>query len=156
MKKFTIPGRTKQINATILAPENAGLRIILNICGQSGKFESKLDKLLCSRWARVKSDYKEWHATQYNFKLGMLNTNSAVASDTWVCNALVKDKNDVVDNVALETAIKKLSALCKYERASLHVSNILVDECPGLKDLLTTHLIDDGVNVYFYAEPEKK
>jgi len=155
MNKFTAPGKMKQVNATILAPENAGLRIILNLCSENGKFESTLDKLLYSRWARVKSDFKEWHATQHNFKLGLLNTNSAVASDTWICEALVKDKNDKLDEKSLEVAVKKIKDLCKYEKASLHVSNILTNDFPSLVDLLKNHLVDEGINVYFYEEPKK-
>lgn len=155
MNKFVKQGKFKQLNATILAPENAGLRIILNLCGENGKFESKLDKLLCSRWTRVRTDFKEWHATQHNFKLGLLNTNSAVSSDTWVVEALVKDKEDKLDEKALDVAMKKLGDLCKYENASLHVSDILMVEAPSLKEFLIKHLIENSVNVYVYTEPVK-
>lgn len=156
MNKFVKPGKTKQVNATVLAPENAGLRIILNLCGQNGKFDKDFDKLLTKRWARVKLDYSEWHATQHNFKLGMLNTNAAVASDIWVVNALVRDKNDKLDDKALDAAVKKVGELCKYENASLHVSNMLVDNVSSLKELLFKHVLENSINVYFYNEPPKE
>lgn len=154
MNKFTQPGKMKQVNATILAPELAGLRLIVNVCGQNGKFDSKLDTLLTKRWAKTREDYKEWYATQHNFKLGMLNT-TAVASDTWVASLLVKNKEDVVDPVALKTAVKKLGELCKYEKASAHISTLVLDEVPELKELLVKGLVEEGINVFTYVEPVK-
>lgn len=154
MNKFNVQGKAKQVSASVLNPLNAGLRFIINVCAQSGKYDSPLDTLLSKRWVKVREDYKGWYATQHNFKPGLLNT-TAVSSDTWVVNMLVKDKDNNVSDVALKTAAKKLSDLSKYEHASVHVSNLLVKEMPELMDLLKTHLLDEGVNVYFYEEPVK-
>lgn len=154
MSKFTAPGKTKIVNATILAPENAGLRFILNVVGQNGKFTSPLSLLLAKRWAKVKEDNSYWFATQMNFKLGALN-ETATASDTWVISALVEDKAGKVDSKALQTAIKKLGEKAKYERASVHVSTLLTSTIPELENLLVKHLLEEGVSVYFYNEPTK-
>jgi ABC-type Zn2+ transport system substrate-binding protein/surface adhesin len=43
--------------------------------------------------------------------------------------------------------------MAKYERATVHVSNILTDAVPEINDLLTTELVDQGVAVCFYQEP---
>src|SRR5271165_3182058 len=115
MNKFTPRGKTKVVNATILAPENAGLRFILNVDGQDGKFTSPLSLLLAKRWAKVKEDNSYWFATQFNFKLGSLN-ETAVASDTWVISMLVQDKTGKVDQKGLKAAIKKLSDKAEYEK----------------------------------------
>lgn len=154
MNRFITPGKFKQLNASILAPENAGLRIILNPCGQNGKFDSSLDAILAKRWSKVRENYKEWYANQHDFKMGFLNS-AAVASDTWVVNMLVKNKEDKVDDKALQLAIKKVGELAKYEKASVHVSDITVEEMPAIKDLLQKLLSEEGVNVYFYKEPVK-
>jgi hypothetical protein len=154
MNKFITQGKAKQVNATILAPENAGLRMILNVCALDGKFESKLDGVLTKKWSKVREDYKGWHATQHDFKPGSLNT-TAVASDIWVINMLAKDKDGKLDQTALQTGVKKLGAMAKYERGSVHVSTFLTAEVPALQDLLVKHLIEEGVNVYFYNEPSK-
>lgn len=154
MNKFITPGKMKQVNATIIAPENAGLRFVLNACGVSGKFESKLGTLLNKRWSKVREDYKGWHATQHNFKLGLLNT-TAVSSDTWVVNMLVEDKDGNLDQAALQLAVKKVADLAKYEHASVHVSNILTTEVPELQPLLAKNLAEEGINVYFYTEPTR-
>jgi hypothetical protein len=155
MKKFTIPGKVRQLNATIIAPENAGLRIVLNACAQSGKFDSPLEALLTKRWAKVREDYKGWHATQFNFKPGSLN-NTAVASDTWVVNMLVKDKDGNLNSDALKLAVKKLAEQVKSERgSSVHVSTMLLEDAPQLQDLLMSSLVEEGINVYYYKEPER-
>lgn len=155
MNKFAPLGKVKNVNATILAPEQAGLRIILNLVGMDGKFDEKIDKLLTARWARVRLDVKEWYATRHNFKLGALNTNSAVASDVWIVSALVRDDKNVVNAVAVEAAMKKLSELCKYEKASLHVSEYTVEQYPAVKDLLNKYIVQEGINLYYYTEQQK-
>lgn len=152
---FKQPGKVKVINGSIITPHNAGLRIILNLCSQSGKYDNNLDVLLTKRWPKVKTDYREWYATQHNFKLGALNTNTALSSDTWMVQALVKDKNDKVDDKALDAAIKHLGNFAVAENASVHISTILVNEVPTLNDLLTKYVVERGVNCYFYEEPAK-
>jgi hypothetical protein len=154
MKKFITPGKVKQVKASILAPELAGLRLVINACAQNGKFDAPLDALLAKRWSKVREDYKGWYATQHNFRPGSLNS-TAVASDTWVVNMLVKDKEGNLSPDALKLAVKKLVDIAKYERASVHVSTLLTREIPELNDLLMTHLVDDGVNVFFYEEPQQ-
>ena len=152
MNKFTTPGRAKQVVATITAPEQAGLKFVLNAVSQNGEFKAPLDLLLTKRWSKAKEDYKGWYATQHNFKMGMLH-DTAVASDTWIVNMLVKDKDGVVDDVALTAAMKKLLAMCQYEHASVHVSNLLLADVPALADKIKNCLLDEGVNVYFYTQP---
>jgi hypothetical protein len=154
MNKFVQAGKVKQVKATILAPENAGLRIVLNAVGQSGKFDTKLDTLLTKKWLKVREDYRGWFASQQNFKLGCVN-NTAVASDIWVVNMLVQDKEDKFSQEGLQAAVKKLADLAKYEKASVHVSTLLTAEIPTLQDLLLTHLVENGIHVYFYEEPVK-
>jgi hypothetical protein len=154
MNKFISPGKVKQVNATILAPELAGLRLVLNACGQNGKFESQLATVLTKKWAKVREDYKGWYASQHNFKMGAINT-TAVSSDTWVVNLLVEDKEGKVDPVVLETAVKKVADLAHYEHASVHISNLLVNQLPTIQPLLTKYLVETGTNVFFYNEPTK-
>ena len=155
MTKFVLPGKSKVVNGTILAPENAGLRIIFNIVGQDGKYEGKLDKLLNKRWATTRTDYKGWWASQHNFKAGQSMT-TAVASDCWVVQALVKDKEGKVDSKALNTAVNALRRTAREDSGSVHVSEFLCEEVPELKALLTEHLVEEGINVYFYKEVEQK
>lgn len=165
MNKFTIPGKFKQVNGTILAPENAGLRIILNICGISGKFESETDQLLTKKWMKVKTGYKEWFASQQSFKLGTFNTTS-VASDIWIVNLLLKDTKDQIDDklsvkagknneTFLEIAIRKFAEFVKYEKASVHIPISVIKEVPVLTELLKKYLVDEGIHTYFYHEPQK-
>lgn len=153
--RFTIPGKVKEVNASITAPQNAGLRIILNAVGQDGKFDSKLDQIITKRYPSVRLAAREWFATQHDFKMGFLKS-TATASDCWVVNALVKDKAGKVDPAALKLAVKKLADLAKYENASVHVSNILVEEMPELRELVLAQIATNGTHCYFYNEPTAK
>jgi hypothetical protein len=149
--KFTPKGKVKQLAASIIHPENAGLRFIVNIVGQSGKFESKLGLFLAKRWGKVREDYKSWFAGQQNFKLGSINTSS-VASDTWIVHLLCEDKAGEVSESSLDSAVKKLGALAKYEHASVHISTLLTDAYPTLMTSLERHLTDEGVNFNLYSK----
>jgi hypothetical protein len=155
MNRFTPQGRVKEVNASVISPQNAGLRLIVNVVGQDGKFDSKLDTLLTKQYPKLKSDFREWYATQHDFKPGLLNT-TALASDCWGVSMLVKDKTGKVDLKALQAGVKKLAVLAKYEQASVHISNILVQEIPELKDLVLEQVAGNGINCYFYTEPTKE
>lgn len=153
MNKFVSPGKTKTVNASVLLPENAGLRFILNVCGSDGKFDTKLEKLLAKRWLKAREGYKAWYADQFAFKMGTVRDTS-VASDIWVVHLLAKDKEGKVDEVALAKGVKELAAKAKYEHASVHVSTMTTAEAPALVDLLKTNCVDAGTHVFYYNEPE--
>jgi hypothetical protein len=66
---------------------------------------------------------------------------------------LVQDKDGKFSSDGLKAAVKKLATLCKDEGATLHVSQLLVDEMPELQGLLSTHFIEEGKSVSYYTEP---
>ena len=148
---FATKGKTKIVKGSILAPENAGLRFVLNSFGMSGKPESDLFSLFDKKWSRVRSESRGWYATRQNFKLGSVN-NTAVQSDTWVLTMLVKDEEGLLDEKALDMCLKKICDMAKYERATVHVSSLLTDEIPALAEKLNTAMVDNGVSVVFYEE----
>ncbi len=149
--KFAVKGKTKVVKGSILAPENAGLRFVLNSFSLSGKPEGDLFALFDKKWARVRAESRGWYATRQNFKLGSINT-TAVQSDTWVLTMLVKSEEGKLDEVALDACLKKICEMAKYERATVHVSALLTEEMPVLADKLTAALVDKGVSVVFYEE----
>lgn len=148
-------GKMRQVVGHILNPENSGLRFVLNFVGMNGTFDSPLDKVLAKQWANSKSAFKEAYATRFNFKMGNIIT-ATCASDIWTINMLVKDKDDKMDVASLDAAMKKVSDLAKYEKATMHISNVLLIEEPSMKELSIKHFVDQGLNVNFYIEPEKK
>lgn len=154
VNKFQVPGRTKVIKGSILAPENAGLRFVLSINNMAGKPENPLFPVFEKKWKKVKEESRGWYATKTGaYKLGAINT-TAVQSDTWVIHMLCQDENLNTDAAALTTCLKKVCASAKYERATVHVSTILTGSIPELTNLLQTELVEQGVSVYFYEEPE--
>jgi hypothetical protein len=149
--KFLPKGKVKTVKGSILNPEYAGLRLILNFVNQSGKPEGSLYSLFDKKWKKVKEETKGWYASRINFKLGEINT-IAVQSDTWVINCLCQNEGNSVQETALNDCIKKIASIAKNEKASVHVSVELFKDFPNLMQNLNTHLVDSGINVSVYEE----
>jgi hypothetical protein len=153
MKRFRVQGKTKTLNSSILAPENAGLRFVLSITNTAGEVKSPLYPLFEKKWKKVREEARGWFATKTGeYKVGAIKT-TAVQSDTWVIHLLCQDDNLLVIESGLVDCLKKVASLAKYEKASVHVSTILSDFIPELEVLLKEHLLNNGVNVYYYKEP---
>lgn len=154
MNKFVTPGKTKVVEGSILTPQYAGLRLILNFSNLAGKTDSPMFNIFDKKWRKIKEENKGWYAIRNNFKLGELLT-TAVQSDTWVVNCLCQDEQGKISESALNTCIKKIHAMALNEKASIHVSNLLLEECPELSSLLNEKLVTEGINVSYYQEPKQ-
>lgn len=151
--KFQQPGRVKIVKGSITAPENAGLRFVLNVANMSGKAESPMYPLFEKKWPKAKQEAKGWFNTRDGkYKLGAVNS-TAVQSDTWIIHMLCQDTDLSTQADALKTCLKEVCKMAKYERATVHVSSVLVDAVPEITDLLNTELVEQGVSVSFYDEP---
>jgi len=149
---FQQQGQTKLIKGSILAPHNAGLRFVLSVNNMAGKPENPLFPIFDKKWKQVRQESRGWFATKTGaYKLGALMT-TAVQSDTWVLHMLCQDENVKTDLKALETCLKQVVTMAKYEKATVHVSSLLVDAIPEITALLDTFLIKNGISVYFYEE----
>lgn len=149
--KFMQKGKVKLVKGSVLMPEYAGLRFVLNFVNMGGKPTGKIYTLFDKKWRKVKEEAKGWYASRINYKYGQTST-IAVQSDTWVINCLCQDENAVVDEKALNDCLKAVCKMAKDEKATVHVSNYLVEEFPKLQELLNTSLVDSGVSVSFYEE----
>lgn len=152
--KFLTNGKTKLVKGSILNPELGNLRLIFVPCSETGQPASKLHHVLDTKWKQAKAELKGWYASNVNFKLGSIHT-TAVQSDTWLVHALCTDKDGNTSEKALQSCVKKLSDLAKYEKGSVHVSMLTVDENPALANLLLTECIEKGISVYFYDAADK-
>lgn len=157
MNKFTVQGKLQQTppGSLITAPLNAGTRLIINFVSLGPKFDQKLDKAIEKVWRKVREDYFGWSGDFRTFKLGSIK-DTLVNSDTLVVNLLVRDKEGIVDATGLEQALKKLAEFAKVEKGSVHISQLLIDEVPALKDLVKKYLSEIGINCYFYESPVEK
>lgn len=153
--RFKVQGKTKVIKASILAPENAGLRFVLSVTNLAGKPDNNpLYPLFEKKWKKVREEARGWYATKTGaYKLGAV-MNTAVQSDTWVIQMLCQDENQVTDFTGLEKCLKEVAKSAIYEKATVHVSSLLTNAIPELTGLLKTQLVDQGVSVYFYDEPQ--
>jgi hypothetical protein len=151
--KFQQPGRVKLVKGSITAPENAGLRFVLNVANMSGKAESPMYPLFEKKWPKAKQEAKGWFNTRDGkYKLGAVNS-TAVQSDTWIIHMLCQNEELATQADALKTCLKEVCKMAKYERATVHVSSALIESVPEISDLLTSELIEQGVSVSFYEEP---
>lgn len=152
--RFQVQGKVKLIKGSILTPENAGLRFVLNINNMLGKAESPLYPLFDKKWKKVREEARGWYTNKTGaYKLGAVNT-TAVQSDVWVIHMLCQDEELKVDVAAVAECLKKVAASAKYEKATVHVSTLLADVIPTLQELLNTQLVEQGVSVYYYQEPD--
>ncbi len=153
VKKFQQPGRVKVVQGSIVAPQNAGLRFVLNVANTVGKAEGPMYPLFEKKWPTVKREVRGWFTTRDGkYKLGAVHT-VAVQSDTWVVSLLCQNDELQTQDDALRTCLKEVCKSAKYERATVHVSTQLTDAVPSLQQLLTEELVNEGVSVNFYEEP---
>jgi len=154
VKRFQQPGRVKVVQGSIVNPHNAGLRFVLNVANTVGKAEGPMYSLFEKKWPSVKREVRGWFTTRDGkYKLGAVHT-MAVQSDTWVLSLLCQDDELQTQDDALRTCLKEVCKSAKYEKASVHVSTKLTDALPALQQLLTDELVNEGVSVSFYEEPE--
>lgn len=150
--KFQQQGTVKIVKGSILSPQNAGLRFVLNVNNMAGKAESPLYPLFEKKWPKVKQEAKGWFNTRTGaYKLGAVS-QLAVQSDTWVIGLLMQDAELKTSVSAMETCLKEVRKMALYERASVHVSTLLTDAIPELQDSLSKELVEHGVSVLFYEE----
>jgi len=146
--KFQVQGRVKEVDGSILAPVNSGLKMIIAVCSQTGEYESPFYNMLIKRYSKVRDDYRSLFINQ-NIKLGTIHS-TATNSETWVMQLVCLDKNNKLDKKSLEDCITKLLDSAKYEKASLHVSDLLFKDVPSIKKLLMSKSPEAGVNLYIY------
>lgn len=156
-RKFQQPGKVKVIKGSILAPENAGLRFVLSVNNLAGKPEGNpMLSLFEKKWPKVKAEARGWYATKTGaYKLGAVNT-TAVQSDTWVIHMLCQDGDLKVNVDGLNTCLKEVCKMAKYERATVHVSTALTSTVTELLDAINTQLVENGVSVCFYEETDSQ
>ena len=53
MNKFSVKGKVKVVNGSILTPEYAGLRLILNFVNTEAKTDSPMHDLLDKKWRKI-------------------------------------------------------------------------------------------------------
>jgi hypothetical protein len=152
--RFQVQGRTKVINGSILNPHNAGLRFVLSVNNLAGKTSGHvLYPVFDKKWVKVKEEARGWYANKTGaYKLGAVNT-TAVQSDVWVIHCLAQNEKLEINYAAMETCLKEVCKMAKSEKASVHVSSLLVGLLPELTALLDETLIKNGVSVFYYNEP---
>ena len=148
-KPYMIQGQLRKAQGSITVPENSGLHLVFTLVPENGDYDSPTSKILNKRWAKTREAYKTAFVNRFEFKLGNI-LNTAVGSDIWVIQAIAFNKNKEVDTEALKDGVKKLIDLAKYEKASVHVSQLTLDEAPELLGMFEDQLLTQGLSLYVY------
>lgn len=148
MNKFIQKGKFREAKSELVAPENSGLRFVLNPIDVKATFTNSVNLKVATKWKKVREEGKAWYANQSGFKLGELQS-VAVQSDVWVLNLVLLSDKGESSKTSLESSFKKAAAMAKYEKASIHMSSEMM-EYAGCEELATKYFIDEGVNVYLY------
>jgi hypothetical protein len=153
--KFMPQGKSKLVKGTLLLPELANLCMIAVPCSMNVKAEDEVQQLLDKKWKQVRAELKGWSGAFTGFKLGEIHSLQ-VQSDVAVVHLLCFDKDGKLDEKALESCMKKLCELAKFEKGSVHMAVKSIQDIPRLDELVMTHLLENGVNAYFYEETDTK
>jgi hypothetical protein len=151
MSTFYNKAKWKKLTGTVLIPEVVGLCMVLNVADETGTPTGPMYKLFDKKWKSVKASVRGWFVSQPGmFKLGKIH-DVAVQSDVWIMTLLCLDKEGKLNSKGLETCLKELVKSAKYENATIHVSELLLNEIPELEEALNEHLVKQGVSVYSYS-----
>lgn len=148
-------GKSKLVKGTLLLPELANLCMIAVPCSVDVKKTNEVQDLLDKKWKNVKAELKGWSGAFSGFKLGEINSVQT-QSDVAVVHMLCFDKDGNLDDKALESCMKKLLDMAKFEKASVHMSVKSLAEVARLDELVMTWLLDQGINTYFYEETSEQ
>jgi len=144
---YVIAGRFKEVKGNASLPIAAGHRIIVNLCSANGEW-STYSEPLSKRWNKIKVEYTRWYRSQYKFMPGEISEVN-VQSDTCLVNAMVYNKDYVMDEKVVEKCFDKIGKIAKDYGSSVHI-NYLEDNWDNIQTQLVEKVIKRGVNVTVY------
>jgi hypothetical protein len=152
MNKFQKVGRVKNVKSGIITPENVGLCFILTLSNMAGTQDHPLFKVLDKKWGKARSENRIWFINKTGaYKPGAIN-DTAVQSDVWIIHMLCQDANKKTDLEGLKICLNKIVKSALEEKASLHVSSLLIDTIPELPQMLEDQVVQNGINVFYYND----
>lgn len=153
VNKFKTLGKTKVIKGSVANPESNGLAFVLvdvNMAGETK--ETEILKVLDKKWPKARIESKSWHNTRTGMDILGSIKQIPVQSDVWLTLMICKDKDQKIDMAGLEKCLKNVCKQALYDRASVHVSSVLTEQCSTLPELCKQFLVEEGVSVIFYDE----
>lgn len=153
LNKFQVSGKLKVVKGSVLNPQSGGLSFVLSTLNMMGKVDQNLlIPFFNKKWKKVASENRGFFAEKTgSYKLGAV-FSVQVQSDVSVQNMLCFNDKLELDDKALEKCLDKVCATAIYDKASIHISSKLVEQLPQLPDMIKSHFLDKGVNVYMYEE----
>lgn len=164
LSKATMPGRLKYIKGDATLPEAGGLRFVLQVNNDEGKYGAGFSGAVSKRWPQVEKEYRKWYRMTANpstekMPLGKIQL-VPVQSDISVINMVAQ--NGVVSKTnkkpiryeSLEECLKEIGELAQRDGASVHAPRIGCGLAGGswekVEPMLEKYMLSRGVNVTIY------
>jgi len=157
--------RYKVGDATI--PVSGGMRYILQVNNNEGKYGAGFSGVLSKKWPQVESEYRKW----WREKFGKLQLGDVqfiqVQTDTTIVNMIAQDgiktsaksKKVHLKYDALETCLNKAGARISDEGGSVHMPRIGTGLAGGtwnkIEPIIDEQLLKRGINVTVYDLKEE-
>lgn len=151
---FKKQGIVKKIKNNILNLETNGLAMVVTSATNNGIPDTPLYKLLEKKWLNIGKELKGWKQYNITYKMGNIHQTN-VNSDIWIMHCLFVDKDNNFDKKSAEECMKKLCKAALWDKASVHISGLLVQEFPQLVEIANKYLIQEGVTVCYYDQNSK-
>jgi len=144
----------KTVNSTIVAPIKGGLKFVLSVARVDGGLDNPMMDIFSKRWSGFRKDLASIYATRTgSYKLGFVAQPYCVQSDVWVMHCVCINEKGKLDLNAFRACLSSLRKSAKDEKATLHVSNILLAKFPKMSKLIEEEISANGIMVYIYEEP---
>lgn len=162
--KATMPGRIKYIKGDATMPESGGLRFVLQVNNDEGKYGAGFSGAVSRRWPQVEKEYRNFYRMSANpttlrMPLGKIQT-VPVQSDITVINMIAQrgiannKESSPIRYDALEDCIKQVGELAQRDGASIHAPRIGCGLAGGtweeIEPMIIKHFVARGANVIIY------
>jgi O-acetyl-ADP-ribose deacetylase (regulator of RNase III) len=111
-------------------PEGPGNKIILHVCNDIGGWGKGFVMAISKRWPEPERMYRDWHASQENFKLGEAQLVQ-VEENIWVANIVGQHKihkdengNPPIRYDSIREGLHKVGRLALDIKATIHMPRI--------------------------------
>lgn len=149
----------RYVQGDATAPKAPGNKIIVHICNDVGGWGAGFVLALSKRWTDPENQYRVWHRTQKDFRLGAVQL-VGVEDDMWVANLIGQEGlgrragKPPIRYPAVRDGLAAVAAHATEKSASVHMPRIGCGLAGGkweeIEPIIEEELVAKGVDVTVY------
>lgn len=160
----------KYIKGDATEPQGEGVKLVIHIVNDIGRFGSGFAKAIKDRYPIVRNKYIEWFRNQHNFVLGQ-NQFVKVTDELWFCNMIAqhgiigKHNPTPIRYDALRKCLQEVCLFCKRmnteDNATLPItkwsvfgprfgSKLAGGDWQKIEKIISEELINNGIDITIY------